>query len=263
MNRITKSFGKKLILNDIEFNINSCTLILGENGSGKTTLFKILSGLIKKYSGEIETNDNVSVLLDLPCFYLFQTGYSNLEYFLNKDELKKAEKYIEYFEMDSYINNLVKSYSNGMKKKLALVLAFSRNKEYLLLDEPTNSLDNQSIELLKELLIKEKENKKIFIASHDIKIFDNNLIEQIILLKKTKIYSIDVSSLDFIYYKIKTINAIFSSNYSFKVIDDYFVFKIFKNEIIEFSNWVSQYKLLEMIKLDLCDPLYLEDFYND
>ena len=263
MNKITKFFGKKLILDDIEFDTNLCSLILGENGSGKTTLFRILSGLLKKYEGSIETKNKVSLLLDLPCFYLLQSGYSNLEYFLDKDELDNSKKYIEYFNMDSYINKIVKTYSNGMRKKLALVIALSRNKEYLLLDEPTNSLDNQSIDLLKELLIKEKESKKILIASHDIKIYDDRLIEQVILLKKSKLYSIDISLLDFTYYKIKTIREVEFLNYDFKLIDGYYVVKVFNDDIENFSTWLSTYKIVEMIKIDLCNPIYMEDFYND
>ncbi len=263
MNKITKYFRKKLIFDNIEFELNGCSLIIGENGSGKTTLFRILSGLLKNYDGSIETDNNVSLLLDSPNLYLFRTGNENLLYFLDLDEYRKAQKYIEYFHMNSYINKYVKTYSNGMRKKLSLIIAISRNKEYLLLDEPSNSLDSQSIELLKNILVNEKENKKIFIASHDIKMVDINLIDNVFMLKNKKITSLNIKKLDFLYYKVKTINEINETKYEFKIKDGYYIFKVFKDCVNDFSKFISSFNVLEMVKIDLCDSVYMEDLYND
>ena len=148
MNKIYKSFNKNIVLDNIEFELSNCTLILGENGSGKTTLLKILSGITKKYEGSNEIGNESSTLLDSSSLFFFKTGLENLDYFLDKEELANSNKYINLLKMDNYINKRVFKYSNGMKKKLGLVIALSRNKKYLLLDEPTNSLDIESVELL-------------------------------------------------------------------------------------------------------------------
>ena len=132
MNRISKKFGKKIILDDICFELSQCDFLIGENGSGKTTLLKILAGLIKKFDGNIDTENESSLLLDSPCLYSLKTGFENLEFFLDDEELKNSKKYIELFQMNSYINTIVKKYSNGMKKKLSLVIALSKNKKVLL-----------------------------------------------------------------------------------------------------------------------------------
>jgi ABC-2 type transport system ATP-binding protein len=263
MNKITKRYGKQVVLDNIEFEINSkCILIIGENGSGKTTLFKILSGLIKKYEGQIDLSSNVSYLPDSESLFLSKSGLDNLDYFLNKEELEKSKYYIDYFHMNEYISKRVRSYSNGMKKKLALTLALSRNKDYLILDEPTNSLDIESIELLKKEIKILKENKNIIISSHDVSIFDIDLIDTIYLIKNHKLYQKDLEEFNFSYYKIKTIDDISNLDYV-KEEDGYYYFKVFNNNINNFSEMISKYKILEMIKIEYYNEIYVRGIIND
>ena len=263
MNKITKRYGKQVVLDNIEFEINSkCILIIGENGSGKTTLFKILSGLIKRYEGQIDLSSNVSYLPDSESLFLSKSGLDNLDYFLNKEELEKSKYYINYFHMNEYISKRVRSYSNGMKKKLALTLALSRNKDYLILDEPTNSLDIESIELLKKEIKILKENKNIIISSHDVSIFDIDLIDTIYLIKNHKLYQKDLEEFNFSYYKIKTIDDISNLDYV-KEEDGYYYFKVFNNNINNFSEMISKYKILEMIKIEYYNEIYVRGIIND
>lgn len=263
MNKITKRYGKQVVLDNIEFEINSkCVLIIGENGSGKTTLFKILSGLIKRYEGQIDLSSNVSYLPDSESLFLSKSGLDNLDYFLNKEELEKSKYYIDYFHMNEYISKRVRSYSNGMKKKLALTLALSRNKDYLILDEPTNSLDIESIELLKKEIKILKENKNIIISSHDVSIFDIDLIDTIYLIKNHKLYQKDLEEFNFSYYKIKTIDDISNLDYV-KEEDGYYYFKVFNNNIYNFSEMISKYKILEMIKIEYYNEIYVRGIIND
>ena len=263
MNKITKRYGKQIVLDNIEFEINSkCILIIGENGSGKTTLFKILSGLIKRYEGQIDLSSNVSYLPDSESLFLSKSGLDNLDYFLNKEELEKSKYYIDYFHMNEYISKRVRSYSNGMKKKLALTLALSRNKDYLILDEPTNSLDIESIELLKKEIKILKENKNIIISSHDVSIFDIDLIDTIYLIKNHKLYQKDLEEFNFSYYKIKTIDDISDLDYV-KEEDGYYYFKVFNNNINNFSEMISKYKILEMIKIEYYNEIYVRGIIND
>ena len=90
MNNITKRYGKNIVLDSVSINFVGATLIIGENGSGKTTLLKIIAGLIKKYDGNIDYKDNVSILLDQSALFDLKSGEENLLYYLNKDEYNKG-----------------------------------------------------------------------------------------------------------------------------------------------------------------------------
>lgn len=264
INKITKSYKKNLVLDNVEFEIKEqCTLILGQNGSGKTTLLKILGGLIKKYTGNVITGNNTSFLVDSPCLFNLKTGLENLNYFLTKDELKKTEIYLSYFDMKQYINKYVKTYSNGMKKKLAIVITLCKDSDYLLLDEPTNSLDHQTIDLLINLLILEKKEKKIIISSHDTKLLNKNLIDEILLIKNYKIYHKKYNDYDYSYYKIKTIKKIKDCTYSYIYKDDYYYFKVLNDKLENFSNCISQYCIIEMVKLNFSESIYSEGINDD
>lgn len=263
MNIINKSFGKKIIFDDAQFEINSnCILIIGENGSGKTTLMKILSGLIKSYTGECSVKDNSSLLLDSNVLYLSKSGTENIDLFLNETEKMKAKYLINLFQMEDYIDKRCFFYSNGMKKKLSLVIALAKDKKYLLLDEPTNSLDSKSIQILKNYLLEEKKNRVIIIASHDMQIFDKDLIDEIFMIENNKIYSKNLNDYDYEYYRIKTNDEIISSNYEFVKNGDDYIFKINKGELVNFSKEICKYVILEMNMLKPYDEYCLKELYK-
>lgn len=263
INNLSKKYGKNTILNYINYNIeHKCTVILGDNGSGKTTLFKILGGIIKKYDGSIDIKNDSSLLLDDDNLFKYKNGIENIEYFLNELEREKAKKYVDYFLMNDYIGNKVKTYSSGMKKKLSLVISISKDKKNLLLDEPTNYLDIKSVDLLKELLIELKKEKNIIISSHDVAILDDNLIDEILLLKNHSIKKIDKNLFDFDYYKVKTINKIDEISYDYHIENDYYIFKVRKTDFLNFSFALEKYVIKEMIPIDYFDPIYLEDLYE-
>ncbi|MBR6287942.1 MAG: ABC transporter ATP-binding protein [Acholeplasmatales bacterium] len=252
-----------MIFDEIEFDfLNKCTLVIGENGSGKTTLMKILSGLTKSYSGKCNIKDKTSLLLDSNMLYLYKSGIENLNLFLNDDEKLEAHRLIELFEMDDYINKRCISYSNGMRKKLSIVIALSRKKDYLLLDEPTNSLDTKTIKVLIDILVERKKHQKIVISSHDMQIFDKKLIDEVFMIKNKKLYSKKLTEYDFDYYKVKTYKEISEFRYKFEQLDDYYIFKINTNDVLTFSKELSEYLILEMIKIEPYDGLYLKELYR-
>lgn len=263
INNISISFGNNIVLDDISYDFsNRCSLLLGENGSGKTTLFKILGGIIKKYNGQISDINNSSLLLDEDCLFKYKTGEENINYFLNDVEINKAMEYVIYFSMEGFIKNKVKTYSSGMKKKLSLVITLARNKEFVLLDEPTNSLDIGSIELLRGLLNKLKEDKHILISSHDISIFDKNLIDDVLLLKNHKLSRINKLLFDFNYYKVKTVKPILKIEYDFFISEDYYIFKVNENQYDDFLLKLGEYTIKELYPIDYFDSLFLGDLYE-
>ena len=261
---LTKKYRNNSVLNNITVDFSKeTTLIIGKNGSGKTTLFKILGGIIKNYNGKIEETDNVSLLLDIDSLFMLKTGMENLEYFLSSEELLNATLLIQYFEINSYVSNIVKTYSSGMKKKLMLVIAFSRNKDVILLDEPTNSLDAYSVDLLKKYLKKIKGKKKVLIASHDISIFDKQLIDEIYMLKNGNLVTKNVALYDYTIFKIITKDKIVGKYSPVKTTLTASYFKISNGDIEAFSKYISKFIILHMSPITYLDELYLMEVYNE
>ena len=259
---ITKKYNKKIILNNIDFKINTgCSLIVGKNGSGKTTLLKILSGLIVRFDGDYKYNNNASLLLDANCLFSLKSGEENLRFFLSKEEYRSSLEWSLFFGINMYLQKKVKTYSNGMKKKLMLVIAISKRKDILLLDEPTTSLDYEGIILLKEALIKIKKSKKIIIASHDSSMLDFSCIDFLYILKDKELFEKKFDS-NFLLYKIKTKNAI-NFNFQYARENDYYIFKVFNDQEDIFFEKLSKFVPIEISKISSTDFLFKEVFENE
>lgn len=153
---------------------------IGKNGSGKTTLFRIISGLIPKFSGEIkllgdanlkERRDRIGGLIDSPIYYPDMTGFENLKMqLLNTGIPSDEDVVIELLEKVNLKNDKkkVKNYSLGMKQRLAIAMAILSSPEILLLDEPMNGLDPEGIFEITELIrdLAKKRDMTIIVSSH-------------------------------------------------------------------------------------------------
>jgi len=152
--------------------------ILGPNGSGKTTTLGILLDILKADSGayfwfgEEPTNlqrKRVGALLEVPIFYPYLSAVRNLQ-------IVADIKNISYDYIDGVLKTVglterkkhkYKTYSLGMKQRLALAAALLGQPEVLILDEPTNGLDPQGIAEIRELIIKiGEEGTTVLLASH-------------------------------------------------------------------------------------------------
>lgn len=257
-NNITKQFGKNIVLEDasIALEENKCHLLIGKNGSGKTTVLKTLCGLIRKYSGSI-SKMSTFLLLDGDYFFPYKTGKENLEYLLNEKEMERTDVYIDYFKMNSYINRKVKTYSNGMKKKLGLVLTFSKEEDVILLDEPTNSLDSNTIFELKKLIKNEKKTRTFLIASHDYILRDTELIDHIFMIKDKRIIEKELMNNDYKVYKIRTKEKIPKT---YEIIFEKGLYKYIKiNDVDRDVKELTNYGLLEFTEVNYTDEVYLEE----
>ena len=154
---IEKSFGKKKVLNGLDLRIKTGSIhaILGPNGSGKTTLVKILATLLKADNGQIKvggydvvkqpdkiresislTGQNASVDEEL-------TGYENLYLFARlleypaSEAKHRANELLSAFDLKEAGNQLVKTYSGGMRRRLDIAASIVKISELLFLDEPT------------------------------------------------------------------------------------------------------------------------------
>lgn len=170
---LSLSFGSNLVLNYINYNfpLNKIYGIIGLNGSGKTTFFNTLSTLTRPTAGEIYFNDREILLKDINYletvnfFYSRITGNEYLEFFKQTNDKFNLLSLQNYTKLP--LDDLIETYSTGMKKKLAILSILKKDKPVFLFDEPFNGIDmetNKIIELI-ILALKEKE-KTIFISSH-------------------------------------------------------------------------------------------------
>ena len=184
--------------------------VVGPNGSGKSTLFKIMAGLINNTSGEVLYNDkpfdesNTLLLsyLDEDPFILEELSpimflqYVNKVKGLNVDE-EKLHTMLEYWRLNKYINDSIKTFSLGMKKRMALAAVFIGDPKIIILDEPTNGLDTANIILLKNLIkIKEKEGSIVFVSNHVIDFISDVATKVIFLKNGRKILDIKNKNID-------------------------------------------------------------------
>lgn len=180
---VIKKFGNKEILNNVSFEFNNKTALVGLNVVGKTTLIKILLGLEDVQSGEVKFDvKDVSVCLSeniLP-EYLTINEIANVFQF-NKENLHNL---LVNFSILEYKNTLIKNLSLGTSKKMNLIVALLTKRKYLILDEPTNGLDYQSLQYLKTILSKDK--RELLLISHDFSFFEK-FIDNIAILKNKQI----------------------------------------------------------------------------
>jgi ABC-2 type transport system ATP-binding protein len=181
---LTKKFGKKIALNDINLTFeNGMYGLLGPNGAGKTTLMRTMLGLYKIQHGDI-IFDGKSIKKDdsfmkqigyLPQkFGLFKelTVYEMMEYIATLKKIKKSEQKaqiescVEMVNLSEQINDHIESLSGGMLRRLGIAQAMLGNARVLIVDEPTAGLDPEERLRFKNLLATIKKDRIIIISTH-------------------------------------------------------------------------------------------------
>ncbi|MBK8702022.1 MAG: ATP-binding cassette domain-containing protein [Saprospiraceae bacterium] len=147
--------------------------IVGLNGAGKTTLFNVLAGIKKPAGGSLKYNGHqmgrsfVNFLETINYFYPYLTGREYLDIFLSSNKNYQEGSLQQAFSLP--LDDLIETYSTGMKKKLALMAMLKKDKDIYLLDEPFNGLDLESNKMLEVVIdVLHKKEKTIFISSHII-----------------------------------------------------------------------------------------------
>lgn len=159
MKGISKQFGKKSVLNEIDLTVEPGQIygLIGPSGSGKTTLVKLIVGMDRPSTGEVHVLGtavpNLKVLQEIgymaqaDALYADLTGAENLSFFASLFKLKKdvKKKRIAYaadlVDLSSHLHKKVQNYSGGMKRRLSLAVALIQDPEVLVLDEPTVGID--------------------------------------------------------------------------------------------------------------------------
>ncbi|NBP68750.1 MAG: ATP-binding cassette domain-containing protein [Cytophagia bacterium] len=177
---LTKNFGKLCAVNQLNLEVKAGQVfgMLGPNGSGKTTTLGMLMGVTNPSAGEFSwfgeapshiIRKRIGAVLEHPIFYPYLTGQKNLE--LNAT-IKQADpaniaKVLEIVELSARKDDKYKTYSLGMKQRLAIASALVSDPEILILDEPTNGLDPMGIAEIRQIIKRiAADGKTIILASH-------------------------------------------------------------------------------------------------
>jgi ABC-2 type transport system ATP-binding protein len=204
INNLTKKFGYLTAVKDLSFTINKGNVygILGPNGSGKSTTLGIVLNVVNKtegnfhwFDGKTSTHDalkKVGAIIERPNFYPYMTATQNLKLVCKiKDvDVSKINEKLEIVGLLERKDSKFKTYSLGMKQRLAIASALLNDPEILILDEPTNGLDPQGIHQIREI-IKEiaAQGTTILLASHLLDEVEKVCSHVVVLRKGVKLYS--------------------------------------------------------------------------
>ena len=207
---LTKKFGALTAVSDLSFTIEKGNVygILGPNGSGKSTTLGIVLNVVNKTSGEFSWFDGnttthqalkkVGAIIERPNFYPYMTAIQNLKLVCKIKEVpvSKIEEKLELVGLLERKNSKFKTYSLGMKQRLAIASALLNDPEILILDEPTNGLDPQGIHQIREIIKKiASQGTTILLASHLLDEVEKVCSHVVILRKGKKLYSGSVDNM--------------------------------------------------------------------
>ncbi len=186
---LVKDYGKIRAVNNLNLKVQKGEFFgfLGPNGAGKTTTIKIMAGLLKPTSGEVnlggfdigtdmfKSKSISSYIPDRPFLYEKLTGREFLRFVSGlyrmdeSDTARKTEELMETFSMAEWIDDMVEGYSHGMKQKLVMAQALIHDPEIIIVDEPMVGLDPRSIKLVKEIFKGlAKNGVTIFMSTHTL-----------------------------------------------------------------------------------------------
>ena len=187
---LIKSFGNKIVLNDLNLTIPSHTIfgLIGINGAGKSTLLRILSNAYDKTSGEVlidgkpvsdvESKKNIFFLPDEPYSAHIETVSSLLDFYkiMYDFETETFTKYVKLFKLDeaigtNYLNANISKFSKGMKRQLLICIALAIAPKYLFLDEAFDGLDPLARLTFKKIILERMEETEmtVIISSHSLR----------------------------------------------------------------------------------------------
>lgn len=188
INNLCKSFGKKVVLNNLNLTIKDGAIfgLVGINGAGKSTLLRILAGVYYPTSGEVIYEEssqqmekpNIFYLSDDPFIQGSESINSLIEFyqtFYNLD-VSKFNEYFRLFKLDKAIENQnlstnINKFSKGMKRQLFLCIALAIAPKYLFLDEAFDGLDPLARLIFKRIILQILEEKEttVIISSHSLR----------------------------------------------------------------------------------------------
>ena len=207
---VSKKYGDKVALSNVSFEVNDGEIFafIGHNGAGKTTLIKAICGILDFESGKILINGKsikddpiackkeMAYISDDPELYEDMKAIAFINFVCDMYEVptevreKNIERFAKMFGMEEELGNVIKSFSHGMKQKIALIAALSHEPKILVMDEPFVGLDPKAIfdmkELMRELV---KDGGTIFFSTHILDVAEK-LCDRVAIVKKGKVVKV-------------------------------------------------------------------------
>ncbi|MHB1134322.1 MAG: ABC transporter ATP-binding protein [Chloroflexota bacterium] len=170
---------------DVSFALGEGEILgfLGPNGAGKSTTQRVITRLLKGYSGQVSVfgrelrqwghhyYTNIGVSFELPNHYLKLTALENLNYFasLYEGEKEDPRKLLAMVDLADDADTMVGNYSKGMKMRLNFVRSLLHRPRLLFLDEPTSGLDPVSARTVKDIILGlRRSGVTVFLTTHDM-----------------------------------------------------------------------------------------------
>jgi ABC-2 type transport system ATP-binding protein len=201
---LNKIFNRRLhAVKNVSFEIKKGNVygILGPNGSGKSTTLGIVLNVVNKTSGEFEWFEGkstthealkkVGAIIERPNFYPYMTAKENLELVckIKGTPLLKVEEKLELVGLLERKNDKFRTFSLGMKQRLAIASALLNDPEILILDEPTNGLDPQGIRQIRDIIrVIASQGTTILLASHLLDEVEKVCSHVVVLQKGVMLY---------------------------------------------------------------------------
>lgn len=235
LNNLHKKFGRIHAVNDLSFDIQKGNVygILGPNGSGKSTTLGIILNVVNKTSGNFSWFDGklsthealkrVGAIIERPNFYPYMTAVQNLQLVckIKGISFDKIDQKLQQVNLYERRNSKFKTFSLGMKQRLAIASALLNDPEILILDEPTNGLDPQGIHEIRSIIKNiASDGTTILLASHLLDEVEKVCSHVVVIRNGIKLYSgrVDEMSSSFGVIEIKTES---SNTELFQVLKDY------------------------------------------
>ena len=207
---VTKKYGNNIALKDVSFNINDGEIFafIGHNGAGKTTLIKAIVGIHKFDNGNIIINSKsiiddpiackkeIAFVPDNPELYEQMKAIDFINFICDMYDVPKdirennIKKYAKLFEIEDNLNDIIQSFSHGMKQKIALIAALAHDPKVLIMDEPFVGLDPKAVFDVKEIMNEMiKEGKIVFFSTHILDVAEK-LCSRVAIIKKGELVKV-------------------------------------------------------------------------
>jgi ABC-2 type transport system ATP-binding protein len=210
INNLNKRYGRIQAVKNVSLEIKKGNVygILGPNGSGKSTTLGIVLNVVNKTSGDyswfggtMQTHDalkKVGAIIERPNFYPYMTAQENLELVckIKGINYSKVQEKLEVVGLIERKDSKFRTFSLGMKQRLAIASALLNDPEILILDEPTNGLDPQGIHQIRDIIKRiASQGTTILLASHLLDEVEKVCSHVLVLRKGEILYSGIVSGM--------------------------------------------------------------------
>ena len=290
LENVCKSFGHRPVVKNVSFAVGEGEIFgfLGPNGAGKTTTIKMVLGLLAADSGTILVNGHdiendfeaamsgISGIVENPDMYGYLSGYDNLMIQARAcgADPRRIDEVVTLVGMQMRIKEKFKSYSLGMKQRLAIALAVMHNPSILILDEPINGLDPIGIAEVRSFIreLCDAQGKTILISSHilsEIALLadDIGIIDHGVLLVEESLTELENKNRHYIQFGVsdsKTAARILQNDLriqNFKVCDQHILQVMDVNVPIALINRTFIQNGLEVSEAHMCEDT-LEDYFK-